>query len=302
MEQVDPITTDVIESYSYPVDISASLTDTDGSESLTVTIANVPAEATLSSDVFALINNDDGTWSVDVPNGSVSISDGLTLTVPEENSSFDLNISATATENSNNSEAIANDSDTLNSTDDMVTSDEGISHVEMGSSDDTITLGGDIKGSADIDMGSGDDIIHIKDDTGDGSVINGDTQMDFGSGFDSLIIEDDISFNFDNLTLEGNSYNQISNLEVIDMQNGSGNNTLDNIDLSDVLHITDDDNILRILGDSGDEIGLNTSGDDAQWTKSDEKVSEDGEEFDVWTNSSNDAKVYIDDDIVISDF
>jgi len=85
------------------------------------------------------------------------------------------------------------------------------------------------------------------------------------------------------------------------MQNDTGDNTLDNLDLSDVLHMTDDDNILKILGDSGDEVGLNTSGSDAEWVKSDTQVSEDGEEFDVWTNSDNNATLYIDDDITITD-
>jgi len=85
------------------------------------------------------------------------------------------------------------------------------------------------------------------------------------------------------------------------MQNGSGNNDLDNLDISDVLNMTDDDNILKILGDSGDELGLNITGEDLEWIKSDSQVTEDGEEFDVWVNSSSDAKLYVDDDITIND-
>jgi len=180
----------------------------------------------------------------------------------------------------------------------------------MGSGSDTLNVGGDIKHDASIDMGAGDDTIHMLDTDGSGSghaEIGGaggshsGAQLDFGDGLDTLIIEDDIDFNFDNLTLDGSSNNQISNLEVIDMQNGSGNNDLGDLELSDVLNMTDDDNILKILGDSGDELGLNITGEDLEWIKSDSQTTEDGEEFDVWVNASNDVKLYVDDDITIND-
>lgn len=149
--------------------------------------------------------------------------------------------------------------------------------------------------SSTINTGEGDDSVSMFS-------IDGNSTIDFGVGYDMLIIEDDVILDFNNLSLEGNSYNQINNLEVIDMQNGSGTNDLQNLDLSDVLHMTDDDNILRILGDSGDEIGLNVDGDDALWTKSDTQVTEDGEELGIWTSTDNSATLYIDNDISITDF
>ena len=172
--------------------------------------------------------------------------------------------------------------------------------VDVGEGDDEVNTN-DVSGRIDIDMGSGDDTFRFLDDMEEDSNIIENSLIDFGEGFDTLIIEDDIVLHFDNLILDGSENNQISNLEVINMQNGTGANKLENLDISDVLHMTDDVNLLKIVGDSGDEIGLNIAGDDALWTKSDTKITEEGEEFDVWTSNSNDLTVYIDDDITITD-
>ncbi|MEQ9684203.1 MAG: calcium-binding protein, partial [Rhodospirillales bacterium] len=82
----------------YPIDIVASLADTDGSENLSITIGGVPAGASLS----AGSDNGDGTWTV-----SGGDLEGLSLTVPfeDEVEAFDLTFTATATEQSNNSMA-----------------------------------------------------------------------------------------------------------------------------------------------------------------------------------------------------
>jgi Ca2+-binding RTX toxin-like protein len=75
---------------AYPLDISSALTDTDGSETLSITVANLPVDGVLSA----------GTVNAD---GSVTLTaaelDGLTLTVPNGTGGFDLNISASSTEN-----------------------------------------------------------------------------------------------------------------------------------------------------------------------------------------------------------
>jgi len=97
--EVEPITTTVteVEGISYPVDISASLSDTDGSETLSVTITGIPADAVLM-DGDVQITVVDGVATIDVPNGDTSITDSLTITVPEGTGEFTLGISATATE------------------------------------------------------------------------------------------------------------------------------------------------------------------------------------------------------------
>ena len=70
------------------LDISAGLSDVDGSEVLSITVGNVPAGAMLS----AGFDNGDGTWTL----GSGDL-DGLTITPPaNSNVDFDLSVEATS--------------------------------------------------------------------------------------------------------------------------------------------------------------------------------------------------------------
>ncbi|MCT7618366.1 VWA domain-containing protein, partial [Aliarcobacter butzleri] len=83
----------------FKVDISAALTDTDGSETLNVIIKNVPASATLESSKYEVSKNSDGSYTVKVPHGETSISDKLTMKVPQEDAkNINLQIEAKATE------------------------------------------------------------------------------------------------------------------------------------------------------------------------------------------------------------
>jgi hypothetical protein len=95
--------------YEYPVTLNAALTDTDGSESLSVLISGVPDGATLSTDdsSVTLSANQDGTWTVTPNNGTTSIDNlQLTLSVPAEASDFVLEAKATATESENSDTSI----------------------------------------------------------------------------------------------------------------------------------------------------------------------------------------------------
>ena len=77
-------------STAYPLEIDAALTDTDGSELLSVTVAGLPAGVTLSAGT----DNGDGSWTL-----TADQLDGLTMTVPDgAEQDFSLNISATSTE------------------------------------------------------------------------------------------------------------------------------------------------------------------------------------------------------------
>jgi hypothetical protein len=120
--------------YEYNVDISAALADLDGSETLTVTITNVPTGATLSSDTYTLVDNGNNTWSVTIPAGTKSIVDSITMNVPESINSVNLGITARATEANDNSnglnfaEATANDA-LPSTTDDVVVTNEDTSKV-----------------------------------------------------------------------------------------------------------------------------------------------------------------------------
>ncbi|OSM04093.1 hypothetical protein [Magnetofaba australis] len=75
------------------LDLSAALTDTDGSESLSITLSGVPDGATFSAGT----DNGDGTWSF-----TADELDGLTITPPENSSDdFTLSVTATSTEAEN---------------------------------------------------------------------------------------------------------------------------------------------------------------------------------------------------------
>ena len=81
------------------LNISAALTDTDGSETLSVVIGNVPNGATLS----AGINNGNGTWTL-----TPAQLNGLTFTPPEHSSGqFSLSVSAVSSENGTSATASA---------------------------------------------------------------------------------------------------------------------------------------------------------------------------------------------------
>ncbi|MBN9522630.1 VCBS repeat-containing protein, partial [bacterium] len=82
-----------------PLDLAAALTDTDGSESLAITVAGVPAGGVLSAGT----DNGDGTWTL-----TPAQLTGLTITLPDnptDDAPFTLTVTATATESSNGSTA-----------------------------------------------------------------------------------------------------------------------------------------------------------------------------------------------------
>ncbi|MEX2312125.1 MAG: hypothetical protein WD624_06655, partial [Rhodospirillales bacterium] len=84
---------------SYPLDITSSLNDTDGSETLSITISDLPAGVTLSAGEQV----DDGTWVL-TPDQLT----GLTISVPSGvNPDFDFQITATATENDGDTASVS---------------------------------------------------------------------------------------------------------------------------------------------------------------------------------------------------
>ncbi len=98
----------IIKAVEYKVDISAALTDTDGSETLSVVIKNVPTGAVLESTKYDVSKNSDGSWSVNFKEGTtgdalLKIEDSLTMKVPEsDKGEINLQIEARATETRDN--------------------------------------------------------------------------------------------------------------------------------------------------------------------------------------------------------
>ena len=94
---------DTTNTVEYNIDLSAALTDIDGSETLTVIIGNVPTDAVLSSEDYTLTKNDDNTWEVTVAENETSINiTDIKMIVPEGTLNVDLTITARATENYEN--------------------------------------------------------------------------------------------------------------------------------------------------------------------------------------------------------
>jgi len=175
------------ESLQYPLDITASLSDTDGSESMAISIDGLPDGAVLSAGT----DNGDGSWSVD--SGDL---DSLTLTVPADSDDFVLSVEATVTDEGGDTRTATEmvqvdvgddgfdagtvgtesaDSITGTAGADTISGEGGDDTISAGDGDDTV-LGG--AGDDNIDAGDGDDVV----DAGAGN----DT-IDSGAGDDDIM-------------------------------------------------------------------------------------------------------------------
>ncbi|RXJ61916.1 hypothetical protein CRV06_12105, partial [Halarcobacter anaerophilus] len=290
--EVEPnmTTEDDVTAYSYPVDISAALSDIDGSETLSVLITGVPEGATLSKGV----DNGDGTWSIVVPEGDTSISDSLTITVLPDTKDFDLGIKAVSTESNGGDTNIAEDSDLVDVPDlietptlDMSIGDVNVIEssndlgLEANGTEDYVnnslfasneadtfvfndtysshiyTRGGDdtltLSGNAtngSIYLGSGDDTLYVAGDV-NGEYINTDSA--FSRGDDTVVIDGKFT-NASMSTGGGNDFVQIGDFGSSNINLGSGN---------DVLKLSGNQNDYKIY-DNG--YGNYTIEHNGQWT------------------------------------
>ena len=192
------------------ININASMTDLDGSETMTLTLegANIALDASAEfrladgSSVDSVFNA--GVWTLsniatdqinnleiryheysDTVNVSAKTVDGMDVLSPAITDSFNMNIAGTAT---------------------------------TGIFANTILTDGNFA----INTGTGEDTIVLTE----------------GVNLDTI--------NYDNL----------DNIEIIDLS-VNGDHTLANLKLSDIVSMTDVDNELTILGDSGDTVGIN---------------------------------------------
>ena len=137
------------------LNISATLTDTDGSEVLLVIVSGVPGNATLSAGT----NNGDGTWTLEP--GDLT---GLTLTAPPGSVSFPLSITAIAREISTGVASVRSKNIVVavDEGGDVLDGEGGNDSILAGGSPDTL-LGG--SGSDTLEGGAGADVL----DGGSGS-------------------------------------------------------------------------------------------------------------------------------------
>ncbi|RXJ67096.1 hypothetical protein CRV08_10915, partial [Halarcobacter ebronensis] len=140
VEKVETTTT----TEEYQVDFSAALTDLDGSESLTVTISNVPEGATFDTD--ALVNKGNGVWELTIAEGQKSVDyQDIKMTVPEGTKDVDLTITARATETNDNNDG-QNYAETTDS-DAVLYSSNEINSIELGTSTTNLIFTLDVSGS-----------------------------------------------------------------------------------------------------------------------------------------------------------
>jgi len=124
------------ESQAISLDIDAALTDTDGSETLTVTISGVPSGAVLSAGT----DNGDGSWTL-----SQSDLDGLTIT-PASDDDFSLTVTARSVESETASGNIDTDNYASTSNGFTVTARniDGDGNLSAASVDNVLVSGGSL--------------------------------------------------------------------------------------------------------------------------------------------------------------
>lgn len=222
---------------TFDLSIAAALTDTDGSESLSVTIAGVPAGATLS----AGIDHGDGTWTLTGADLA-----GLTMTAPTDND-FTLHVTATATEAAGGSTSVTqaldvtftragpasiidagSGNDTINgsSGNDLIYDGAGNDIVNGNGGDDTFAAGA---GSDTYNGGSGSDTIDFSQSTSS-TTVNLAQNYAIGNttGFDSLSSIENIIGSSAGDKLTGNTGNNVIDGGNGDdtINGGGGNDTL----------------------------------------------------------------------------
>lgn len=162
---------------SFPLDIDAALVDTDGSESLSITVGGVPDGATLSAGT----DNGNGTWTL-----ATDDLQGLTIKVDTDGvNDFDLTVTATSTE--------AASGDTASTTATVTVDVPEPSFNFEGTSGEDVLIGAEgadtLRGGDDEDvlMGRGGDDV-LEGEHGDDQLFGGagDDVLDGGSGDDVL--------------------------------------------------------------------------------------------------------------------
>jgi len=206
-----------IEGVEFPLNITSNLTDTDGSESLSISVSGLPEGGSLSAGT----DNGDGTWSLNPAQLS-----HLSMTVPADSSDFALNVSATSTENDGNTttttQAVQVDvaSDGYTGTTDVLAGSDGMD-VLFGSSGHDALVGG-----------AGDDILSGGGGT-DSFVFDSQSGHDIVTDLlkqDTLVFEGQ-EFHMDDLVLTENNEGSV----VVSFQGVEGSSvTLDGVSRDDL--------------------------------------------------------------------
>jgi hypothetical protein len=212
------------------------------------------------------------TYTIELPEGWQGI-DSLTMTAGMESTSLetsvkvniDFMLGTTTTE-----EVIMDYTAQVTDSDgDM----DSVGFVVVSDADED-SIEGVITGTAGDDYISGtaaDDII-------DGA--GGDDIIDAGDGNDTLIVSSGDTLDFSSL-----GSGKVSNIENLDFRGGS-ETTVTNLTVQSVFNMTDDNNVLHLMGDDTDSVQI----DDSQWTLSG-TTEVNGITYNQYLGSFNDGSV-----------
>jgi hypothetical protein len=278
--------------FEIPLDISAGLTDLDGSESLSVTVSGLPEGASLSAGTL----NDDGGVTLTADELS-----GLTLTVPTDADDFELSVAATSTESlggatntivstiavdvPEESDVGTDSADLMDFSNAAASDPDGDGTIVAGDGDDVIRLDpamANLGGATVIDGGAGEDTVQGTDQ---------DDVLDFASGATLRNVEQIRGGDGDDTILGGDGDDRLFGDAGDDVLSGGGGadtfvlgdgiDTIvdfdaaagDRLDASDLINVGDGDNIdayLRVTEDGAGntvvQVNEKGSGNDADFT------------------------------------
>ncbi|MES9963052.1 MAG: immunoglobulin-like domain-containing protein [Candidatus Sedimenticola sp. 20ELBAFRAG] len=248
---------------TYPLNIEASLGDTDGSESLAITVSGIPEDAQLSAGT----DNGDGSWSL-----TTDQLDGLTVTVPSEGAAdLDISVTATSTESEGGAQASVSQSVAPVVTVETGADNAGPTDISFsGTSVEEGAAAGTVVATLQtIDQSTGDTFSYelVRDDSGHFEIVG-----------DQLVVKEgaDIDYESDavhQLSVKvtdssGNTYSESINIHVDDVQEamaatytgGRKGDRFDGTDDDDVIDgIAGDD---KLRGGEGDDVILGGGGED----------------------------------------
>jgi large repetitive protein len=221
------------EDTAIPLNIASNLTDTDGSEALSVTISGVPTGALLSLGT----DNGDGSWTIS--GAEASDLSTLTFTPPQDFfGDVTMSVSATSTEDDSGDTATTAP---INFT----VSINDVGEVIIGTPQDDVLTGGEQDDV--IDALAGDDIVDggAGDDEIDGG--QGDDTAVYGGDFDDYTI---VVYENGDVTITGpDGTDSLTDIETLEFDNGSVD--VDDIGLPPIISVT------TAEGDEDTAIALN---------------------------------------------
>lgn len=136
-------------------------------------------------------------------------------------------------------------------------------------------------------------VLHLQINVDENFSYDANVDIDGLDGYDTLVLSGAETLDFNNIS-------NLSNIEAIDM--GKGDNDILNLDVADIINMTDSSNTLTIYGDSGDSVAKPVGSNDT-WTQVQSGVDDGkGHTVDVYniSDGTTTVTVNIEQEIVVS--